>query len=70
MGDRFFVHVNYRFNDVSQIFNSLFQGKGGDFIKIVKKCPSVHVFKHQIDILFFLEKSIKFNNIRMVEAGV
>ena len=66
MGDRFFVHVYDCFNDVSQIFDSLFQGKGGDFIEIVKKCPSVHVLKHQIHILFILEKSIKFNNIRMV----
>jgi len=32
MSDRFLMHVDNRFNDVSQIFDCLFQRKWGDFI--------------------------------------
>ena len=70
MSDRLFVHISDSFDDIPQKVNSLPQGEAVDFVKVVEKSSSIHVFHNQADVFSFLETSVEANDIRVIQTGM
>lgn len=70
MCDGLLVHVDDGLNDVPEVFDGFSEGKRGHFVEVIEESPAVHVLDHQINILFLLEETVKFYDVRVVEAGM
>lgn len=66
MGNWLIMHVAQGINNISKVLNCRFDRKAADFIEIVEKCATIQIFHNEINIVFLLKNSIKFNDVGMV----
>ena len=64
------VHVGKCIDNISKKLNCFFEAETGDFVEIVEKSTSVHIFHGQVDIWSFLKVAIKTYNVRVLQTGV
>lgn len=64
------MHVGESLDGISEIFGSLFGGEDVLFGHVVEKSAPAHIFQNQIDVVLVLEKSIKFDDIRVIQGAV
>lgn len=64
------MQVDESINYVLEETNSLFGGKHPNFILVIKESSSTQVFQHQINVLFFLEETVKLDDVGMFKSTV
>lgn len=64
------MQVDERIYDVLEETNSLFGRKHPNFILVIKESASIQVFQHQINVVFFLEETVKLNDVGMLKSTV
>lgn len=70
MCNRPFMKIYDCFDNIPQVLNSFFDSEMIYFIKIVKKCSTIHILNNKVNIFIFFKKTIKFDNVRVIQSTV